>query len=176
MLAFAVAASRADAEQPAPAASDVVPAMEAQSGGVQRRIDDAVEAAEQLIGRGRSEQGLALLRDLLPAAQAHGMDTTRIRFLTAQALIGLRRYEEAAILLAALVSERPAVDRFVLDYAATLFALGRDDDARAVFRNMRSERELPPSCGGTWNGFWNGFARARRCASTLISGCGTTPT
>ena len=96
------------------------------------------------IARGASEKALALLRELLPVAQAHGADTTRVRFLMAQALMRLRRFEEAAIILAELVTEQPAVDRFVLDYAATLFALERDDDARAVFRNMRSARDLPP--------------------------------
>ena len=110
-----------------------------------RRIEEAIRTADGLIARGRSKQGLALLREVLPVAQAHGVDTTPIRFLTAQALMRLRRFEEAAIILGRLVAEQPAVDRFGLDHAAALFALGRDDDARAVFRTMRSERDLPPA-------------------------------
>ena len=110
----------------------------------QQNIERALRSAEALISSGMSEKGLMLLRELRPAAEAHGADTTPIRFLMAQALMRLRRHEEAALILAELVAEQPAVDRFVLDYAAALFALGRDDDARAVFRKVRSERELPP--------------------------------
>ena len=112
--------------------------------GARQRIEGALRTADAWIARGESGKGLALLREVLPFAEAHGADTTPIRFLMAQALMRLRRHEEAAVILAKLVAEQPAVDRFVLDYAAALFALGRDDDARAVFRKVRSERELPP--------------------------------
>ena len=110
----------------------------------QQRIEGALRSADALISRGESRKGLALLRELLPFAEARGAETTTIRFLMAQALMRLRRHEEAALILAGLVAERPTEDRFVLDYAAALFALGRDDDARAVFRQVRSERGLPP--------------------------------
>ena len=112
--------------------------------GARQRIEGALRSADAWIARGESAKALALLREVLPFAEAHGADTTPVRFLTAQALMRLRRHEEAALVLAGLVAEQPAVDRFVLDYAATLFALGLDDDARAVFRQVRSERELPP--------------------------------
>ena len=145
ILAAALIGGRSDAEEPATTPPDAV-AVEATpiQGAPPRRIEEALEMADGWIARGASEKALALLRELLPVAQAHGADTTRVRFLTAQALMRLRRFEEAAIILAELVTEQPAVDRFVLDYAATLFALERDDDARAVFRNMRSARDLPP--------------------------------
>ena len=113
--------------------------------GPQQRIEGALRSADAWIARGESAKALALLREVLPFAEAHGADTTPVRFLTAQALMRLRRNEEAALVLAGLVAEHPAVDRFVLDYAAVLFELGRDDDARAVFREVRSERELPPA-------------------------------
>ena len=113
-------------------------------GGSLHRIEQVLRTADGLVAKGGAAQGLALLRDLLPVAEAHGVDTTPIRFLMGQALMRLRRHEEAALILAGLVAEQPAEDRFVLDYAAALYALGRDDEARAVFRKVRSERELPP--------------------------------
>ena len=112
--------------------------------GARQRIERALRTADGWVANGELGKGLALLREVLPFAEAHGADTTPIRFLMAQALMRLRRHEEAAVILAKLVAEQPAEDRFVLDYAATLFALGLDDDARAVFRKVRSERELPP--------------------------------
>ena len=113
-------------------------------GGSLRGIGEALETADEWIAKGEPERGLELLRSLLPVTQAHGVDTTPIRFLMAQALMRLRQYEEAAIVLGKLVVEQPAIDRFVLDYAAALFALGRDDEARAVFRKLRGERNVPP--------------------------------
>ena len=136
---------RAEAEEPAVTPPDAVVQDGALARGVPlQRIEEALETADKWIARGESEKGLELLHNLLPAAQAHGADTTLVRFLMAQALMRLRRYEEAAIILGVLVAEQPSIDRFVLDYAAALFALGRDDDARAVFRNTRRERDLPP--------------------------------
>ena len=119
---------------------EAVPALDAPL----QQVERALRTADAWIARGESEKGLALLREVLPFAETHGADTSPIRFLMAQALMRLRRYEEAALILAELVAERPTEDRFVLDYAAALYALGRDDDARAVFRKVRSERELPP--------------------------------
>ena len=107
-------------------------------------IGIALETAERWIAGGDARKGLELLRELLPVAQAHGADTAPVRFLMAQAMMRLRQYEEAAIVLGKLVAEQPTVDRFALDYAAALFALGRNTEARAVFRTMRSERDLPP--------------------------------
>ena len=112
--------------------------------GVRQRIEGALRTADEWIARGEAGKGLALLRQVLPYAEARGADTTPVRFLMAQALMRLRHYEEAALILAELVAEQPAVDRFVLDYAAVLFELGLDEDAKAVFRQVRSERELPP--------------------------------
>ena len=146
ILALALSVGRADAEEPAAAVPGVVAESETRDrAGPQSRIQAGIQTAERWIETGQPEKGLALLRDLLPAAEAEGTDTTPIRFLTAQALMRLRRHDAAVIVLAELVSEQPAVDRFALDYAATLFALGRDEDAGAVFRNMKSERDLPPS-------------------------------
>ena len=145
ILAAALCGSRAEAEEPAATPPDaVVQDATPARGSPLHRIEEALETADGWIARGESEKGLALLRELLPVAQAHGADTTPVRFLMAQALMRLRRHEEAALILGQLVAEQPSINRFVLDYAAALFALGRDDDAKAVFRNMRSERDLPP--------------------------------
>ena len=145
ILAAALCGSRAEAEEPAATPPDaVVQDATPARGSPLQRIEDALERADGWIARGESKKGLALLRELLPVAQAYGADTTPVRFLMAQALMRLRRHEEAALILGQLVAEQPSIDRFVLDYAAALFALGRDDDARTVFRQMRSERDLPP--------------------------------
>ena len=133
-------AQEPEASEPDATAHEAAPVED----GTQQRIEQAIRTADALISRGESMKGLALLRDLLPAAEAYGADTTPVRFLMAQALMRLRRNEEAAPILARLVTERPREDRFVLDYAAVLYAMGRDDDAREVFRKVRSERELPP--------------------------------
>ena len=93
------------AQEPEPTESGAA-AQEAApvQGGAAHRIGQALETAEGWIARGESEKGLSLLRDLLPVAEAHGADTTPIRFLMAQALMRLRRHEEAALLLAELVA------------------------------------------------------------------------
>ena len=78
-------------------------------------------------------------------AQAEGLDATAIRFQAAQALLRMRRPAEAATILGQLAESRPEVDRFQLDYAAALFALGRDDEAGAVFRAARRRESLPPA-------------------------------
>ncbi len=51
---------------------------------------------------------------------------------------------EAAQILGQLAESRPEVERFQLDYALALFALGRDGEAESVFRAMRRRKFLPP--------------------------------
>ena len=109
-----------------------------------RRVGEAVETAERWIEQGEPEKALALLRRLMRVAQAEGLDATAIRFQAAQALLRMRRPAEAAAILRLLAESRPEVDRFQLDYAAALFALGRDDEAKAVFREVRRRKSLPP--------------------------------
>ena len=144
--ARATTIAEADAAVPdTPVTGSVVArTVEPARGGSPGAIARALETADGWISGGEPQKGLALLRDVLRVAQSRGVDTAPVRFLMAQALMRLRRHEDAAIILAALVAEQPEVNRFALDYAAALFALGRDDDARLVFRTMRSDRELPP--------------------------------
>ena len=113
ILAAALCGSRAGAEEPAATPPDaVVQDATPARGSPLHRIEAALETADGWIAGGQSRKGLALLRELLPVAQAHGADTTPVRFLMAQALMRLRRHEEAAIILGALVAEQPAVDRY----------------------------------------------------------------
>ena len=111
----------------------------------QRLADEAVETAERWIETGRPGEALALLLDAIGPAREGDLDTTRIRFTAAQALLRMRRYAEAAAILGQLAGERPDIDRFRLDHAAALFALGRDDEAGAVFRDVRRQEHLPPA-------------------------------
>ena len=59
-------------------------------------------------------------------------------------MFAARYYAHAAKLLGRLAEERPKLDRVQLDYAASLFALGRDDEADAVFREIHQKESLPP--------------------------------
>ena len=122
----------------------VCAASEAERADLSRGVVEAVRVAERWIETGSPEKALALLRDAVRAARAAGIDTAAVRFMAAQALLKMRRYGAAAALLARLAEERPEVDRFQLDYAAALFALGRDDEAEAVFRDVRRRERLPP--------------------------------
>jgi len=104
-----------------------------------------VQAVERLIERGEPERALALLRLAMSDAQRTGTDTTRIRFAMAQALIKMGHHAQAAALLGKLAEERPDLDRVRLDLAASLFALGRDEEAGEVFREIWRKDDLPPA-------------------------------
>lgn len=121
-------------------------------GDLQRRLDAAVLQAKQRIEAGAPREALALLRLALQEAQSVGADTTAIRFVAAQALLRMARFAEAAEILARLAEEQPESDRVQLDYAAALFALGRDEEAAAIFREMR-RRDLPPMVRRNVEGF-----------------------
>ena len=113
-------------------------------GDARHRVEEAIGTAERWIEEGEPEKALALMRRMMRVARAEGLDATAIRFQAAQALLSMRRRVEAAAILRLLAESRPEVDRFQLDYAAALFALGRDDEAGAVFREVRRRESLPP--------------------------------
>ena len=98
--------------------------------------------ARHLIEEGKPEAAYRLLLREGEAAWAAGVDTTALRFVAAQALLRLRRYREAAVVLERLAEARPDLSQVRLDYAATLFTLGRDDEADAIFRDMRRQESL----------------------------------
>ena len=134
----------ARADPPAPSHPGVATQEMTGQGDPRHRVEEAIRTAERWIEAGEPERALALLRRLVRVARAEGLDATAIRFQAAQALLRMRRPAEAAAILGLLVESRPEVDRFQLDYAAALFALGRDDEARAVFRKVRRRESLPP--------------------------------
>ena len=111
----------------------------------QQLAADAVVVAKDLIATGHPETAYRLLHEAMQAAAADGIDTTDIRYWAAQALLAGRHYPQAAQLLGGLAEERPGLDRVRLDYAAVLFTLRRDDEAEAVFRNIRRDEGLLPS-------------------------------
>ena len=110
--------------------------------GSAQQTAETVAVASRLIAAGEPEKALVLLRR---AMRAEGADTVAIRFLAAQALLSMGRRVEAAAILGQLAQERPDLDRVRLDYAAILFTLGRDAEARAVFQEIRRKEGLPPA-------------------------------
>ena len=100
--------------------------------------------ARRLLAEGRTDAAYALLLREGEAAWHAGIDTTALRYLAAQALLQLDRHAEAALVLESLAESRPDLDQVRLDHAAVLFTLGRDDEANAIFRDMRRQERLSP--------------------------------
>ncbi len=107
--------------------------------------DETARVAEQWIETGKPGQALTLLHHAVRAARAVGADTTVLRFLAAQAYLKMRRFGAAEAVLRRLAEEHPDIDRFRLDHAAALYALGRDDEAGAMFWTLRRRENLPPT-------------------------------
>ena len=106
--------------------------------------EEAMGTARRLIAAGNPAAAYALLRKAVQEAPA-GADTSALRYAAAQALLAGGHLAQAAQLLGPLAEERPGLRRARLDYAAVLFDLGRDDEAEAVFRQVRREKGLPPA-------------------------------
>ena len=102
-----------------------------------------IENAQRLIATGRPGEAYELLRRAMGVGSTNGADTAAIRYLAARALVAGGHLAQAAVLLGSLTEARPDLDRVRLDYAAVLFTLGRDDEADAVFRDMRRQEHLP---------------------------------
>lgn len=99
-----------------------------------------LEAGRQL-QQDRPDRTLELLEQ---ASQLlDGKVTADILFLAAQAHMGLGNREKATQILGELAREYPQVDRLQLDYAAMLYATGRDEEADAIFREVREKKNLP---------------------------------
>ena len=107
-----------------------------------RAVSATLAEARQLIASGRPAEAYDLLRHAMKAASVEGADTAPIRYMAAQALIAGGHFTQAADFLRLLADERPELDRVRLDYAAVLFTLGRDDEADAVFRDLRRQETL----------------------------------
>ena len=112
--------------------------------GPQVVADEAVEMARRLIDAGQPEAAYEILRQSMQALSLENIDTATIRFLAAQALLAGGHHAQAEQLLRRLVDDRPDLLPVQLEYATILFELGRDDEADAIFREIRRKRELPP--------------------------------
>lgn len=100
-----------------------------------------IMAAGRQLQQGNPAQTLKLLEQ---ATQTLGGQTTAdILFLAAQAYMGLGNREMATRILGRLAKEYPQVDRLRLDYAAMLYSTGRDEEADAIFREIREKKDLP---------------------------------
>ena len=133
----------------APAVSGFVKSSDADSGSVQTEKQSAseeryrqliLEAGRQL-QQGNPSQTLELLEQA--TRMLGGRTTADILFLAAQAYTGLGNREMAARILGRLAREYPQVDRLQLDYAAVLYSMGRDEEADAIFREVREKKNLP---------------------------------
>ena len=151
MLAALLSAAGARADEPASPGAPSAPPPDATIASTERRdvhqaTTEAVDTARRWIEAGEPGQALVVLREAMRAARAAGgVDTTGIRFMAAQALLKMGRPHEAAEILGQLTEEHPAIDRVRLDYAATLFAIGRDEEAETVFREVWGKDDLPPA-------------------------------
>ena len=114
--------------------------VETQNGAEERYRQLIMEAGRQL-QQGNPVQTLELLEQATQLLD--GQTTTDILFLAAQAHMGLGNREMATRILELLAKEHPQVDRIQLDYAAMLYSTGRDEEADAIFREIREKKNLP---------------------------------
>ena len=149
VLAAALSGAGADESPPGEDAASTPPggASTERREDRQGAVDEAMDAARRWIEAGEPAKALALLHQAMQTARraAGATDTTGIRFMAAQALLKMGRPREAAAILGQLASEHPELDRVQLDYAASLFAIGRDEEAGDLFRDMWRKEDLPPA-------------------------------
>ncbi len=130
---------------PQPASNNELPLLDATL---------ALKLARKWMDEGQPDQAFLLLRRVMQAAKAEDdIDTANIRFLAAQALLKMGRPAQAALILGQLAVERPELDRVRLDYAATLFSLGHDEQAETLFRELRRKESLPAPVRRNVEGF-----------------------
>ena len=102
----------------------------------------ALAQAEYLILAGEPVAAFAVLMQTMEALP-EGADDADLRFGIAQALLAGGRFAQAERVLARIAEERPDNLRVRLDRALALFALGRYDEAGALFREVRRQPDLP---------------------------------
>ena len=113
---------------------------EEQNASEERYKQLIMEAGQQLQQRNPART-LELLKQA--SEMLGGRMTADILFLAAQAHMGLGDPETATQILGELAKEYPEVDRIQLDYAAMLYATGRDEEADAIFREVREKKGVP---------------------------------
>ena len=128
------------------------PATEAEAAAPSAVVEEALAFADRLIAAGDPVTAFAVLIETMEALP-EGTDDAPLRFAIAQALMAGGRFAQAEQVLARLAEERPDNLRVRLDRAAVLFVLGRDDEAGALFREVRRAPDLPPDTRDTVEGF-----------------------
>lgn len=118
-----------------------MPAQEEKQGELEEQYRQLIMEAGRQLQQGRPDQTLQLLDQATELLG--GRVTADILFLAAQAHMGLGNREKAMQILGRLAKEYPQVDRLQLDYAAMLYSVGRDEEADAIFREIREKENLP---------------------------------
>ncbi|MCY4420227.1 MAG: porin family protein [Gammaproteobacteria bacterium] len=106
-------------------------------------IEAALAQSEHLLAVGQPVAAFAVLMQTMESLP-EGADDSTLRFGIAQALLEGGRFSQAEQVLSRLAEEHPDNLRVRLDWALALFALGRDDEAKALFRDARRQANLPP--------------------------------
>lgn len=147
MLLLGWCSSAAWADEVAPstpvksAESEPEPAQPGGQNVAEERYRQLIMAAGRQLQQGNPAQTLKLLEQVTRLLD--GRTTADVLFLAAQAYRGLGNREMAARLLGRLAKEYPKVARLQLDYAAMLYSVGRDEEADAIFRDIREKKDLP---------------------------------
>lgn len=134
------------ASEATPAASEVAEekpksAQPEEQNALDEKYRQLIMEAGRQLQQGRPDQTLQLLAQATELLD--GRTTADILFLAAQAHMGLGNREMATRILGRLAKEYPQVDRLQLDYAAMLYSTGRDEEADAIFREIREKKNLP---------------------------------
>ena len=115
-------------------------------------VGAALAQAEYLLAAGEPVAAFAVLMQAMEALP-EGADDADLRFGIAQALLAGGRFAQAERVLARIAEERPDNLRVRLDRAWALFALGRRDEAGALFREVRRQPDLPADTRRKVEGF-----------------------
>lgn len=118
-----------------------------------------IMAAGRQLQQGKPAQTLPLLAQATELLD--GRATPDILFLAAQAHMGLGNRKAATQILGRLAKEYPQVDRLQLDYAAMLYAVGRDEEADAIFRDVREKNNVPTPVKRNIEKFLEGIHRRK---------------
>ena len=152
------------ADSPAPPVPASVPGE-----AVAAAVQGALARAEYLIVGGQPIAAFAVLMQTMEALP-EGADDAALRFGIAQALMAGGRFAQAEQVLARIAEERPGNLRVRLDRAWALMALGRRDEAGALFRELRRRPDLPADARRKAEGFLSGILARQRLRVDLDLG------
>ena len=129
----------------------------------------ALARAEMLLAAGQPVAAFAVLMQTMEALP-EGADDAELRFGIAQALMAGGRLAQAERVLARIAEERPDNLRVRLDRALMLIALGRRDEAGALFRELRRRPDLPADARRKVEGFLTDILARQRLRVDLDLG------